>query len=52
MTVFKYLVRLMKAGDDDWPEVVGNPQKTRKILGRLSRILSQEGAYPEVSGHF
>ena len=49
---FQYLGRLFTAVDDDWIEVVGNPGKTRKRLGRLSRILKREGADPKVSGHF
>ena len=38
VTEFKYLVRVMTAGDDDWPALVGDPQKARKSWGRLSRI--------------
>ena len=49
---FKYLGRVITAGDDDWPVLVGNLQKARKSWGRLSRILSREGADPKVSGHF
>ena len=49
---FRYLGRVMTAGDDDWPAVIGNLQKARKSWGRLSRILSWEGADPKVSGHF
>ena len=30
VTKFKYLGRVMKAGDDDWPAVAGNLVKTRK----------------------
>ena len=41
----------MKAGDDDWPAVVGNLVKARKSWGRLSRILSREGADKRVSGN-
>ena len=43
LAMFKYMGRGMKAIDYDWPAVVGNLQKTRKIWGRLSRILSREG---------
>ena len=46
MTAVRYIVRLMTAGDDVWPAVVGNLQKARNIWGRLSQILSQEGANP------
>ena len=49
---FKYLGRVMTAGDDDWPAVVGNFQKARKSWGWLLRILSWEGADLKVSGHF
>ena len=38
---FKYLGRVMTAGDDDWPAVAGNLLKARKIWGRLSQILSR-----------
>ena len=34
----------MTTGDDDWPAVVGNLQKARKIWGRFSRILIRGGA--------
>ena len=52
MTTFKYLVRMMTAGDDDWPEVTGNLQMSRKSWGRMSRILSRDGADPKVTGYF
>ena len=52
VTSFKDLGRVMTVGDDYWPEVVGNLQKVRKILGQISRILIREGADPKVSGHF
>ena len=49
---FKCLGRVTTAGDDDWPEVAGNMVKARKSWGRLSRILSQEGANKRVLGNF
>ena len=52
VATFKYLGRLMTAGDDKWPAVAGNLVKSRKIWGRLSRILSREGADKRVSGNF
>ena len=52
VTAFKYLVRVMKAGDNDWPAVLFNLQRARKSWGRLSHILSREGADSKVSGHF
>ena len=42
----------MTAGDADWPTVVGNLRKARNSWGRLSRILSREGADPKLSGKF
>ena len=52
MTAFRYLGRATTAGNYDWPAVVGNLQKARKSWGRLSQILSREGADPKVSGNF
>ena len=49
---FKYLGRILTAGDDDWPAVAGNLGKARKIWGRLKRILSSEGADKRVLGNF
>ena len=49
---FKYLGRILTAGDDDWPAVAGNLGKVQKIWGRLKRILSREGADKRVSGSF
>ena len=39
-------------GDDDWLVVVGKFGKAIKSWGRLSWILSREGADTKVSGHF
>ena len=52
VSTLKYLGRVMTTGDDDWPAVVGNLLKVRKSWGRLSRILSREGADKRVSGKF
>ena len=49
---FKDLGRVMTAGDDDWPAVAGNLKKARRIWGRLSRILTREGATARISGMF
>ena len=49
---FKYLERILTAGDDDWPSVAGNLGKARKSWGRLKRILSREGVDKRVSGMF
>ena len=32
---FKYMRRILTAGDDDWPAVAGNLGKARKIWGLL-----------------
>ena len=52
VTVFKYLVRVMTVGDDNWSAVKGNLQKSSKSWVRMSRNLSREGADPKVSGQF
>ena len=52
VTAFKYLGWVMTVVDDDWPAVVGKPQRARKSWGQLSRILSQEEADMKVLGHF
>ena len=49
---FKYLGRILTAGDDDWPAVAGNLGKARKSWGQLKQILSREGADRRVSGNF
>ena len=52
VSTFKYLGWVMTAGYDDWPAVAGNLVKARNIWGRLSHILSREGADKRVSGNF
>ena len=49
---FKYLGRTMTAGDDSWPAVAGNLAKARNSWGRLTQILSREGADKRISGKF
>ena len=49
---FKYLGRIITAGYNDWPAVVGNLVKARNSWGRLIRILSREGADKSISGTF
>ena len=36
---FKYLGSILEEGDDDWPVVAGNLEKSRKSWGRLQVIL-------------
>ena len=52
VTAFRYLGRVLTAGDNDWLAVVGNLGKARNSWGKLSRILIREGADPKVLGHF
>ena len=52
VTEFRYLERVLTAGDDDWLAVVGNLVKARNIWGRLSQILIWEEVDPKLSGHF
>ena len=39
--IFKYLGRILTAGDEDWPAVAGNLGKAQKSWGRLKRILGR-----------
>ena len=41
---FKYLGRVLTAGDEDWLAVVSNLGKERRSWGRLSQVLGREGA--------
>ena len=52
VTTFKYLGRVMTAGYYVWTEVVDKLQRASNSWGRLSRILSREGADMKVSGMF
>ena len=52
VSTFKYLVRVMTAGDENWPAVAGNLVKAQKTWGRMLRIISQEGSDKRVSGNF
>ena len=38
---FRYLGRILRATDDDWPAVVENLWKARRSWERLSRVLSR-----------
>ena len=52
VATFKYLGRVMTAGDENWTAVAGKLVKARNSWGRLSRILSREGADKRVAGNF
>ena len=44
---FKYLGRVVKNNDDDWPAVNQNIKRARIAWGKIGRILSREGAQPK-----
>ena len=52
VTWFKYLVRVLETGDNYWTEVADSLRKARNSWRRMSRILGQEGGYPNISGLF
>ena len=52
VTSFKYLGRVLTAGDDNWTEVEGKLRKTRKIWVRMTRILIRNGAELKILGLF
>ena len=52
VSTFRYLGRMLTAGDDDWIAVVGNLGKARNSWGWLYQILSRERADPKVSTSF
>ena len=39
VATFKYLGRVMTAGDDDWPAVVGNLRKAWNSWAQMTRIM-------------
>ena len=52
VTAFKYLVRVMTAGDDDWYAVVGNHQRARKSWGAVVADFDPGGGGSEGVGKF
>ena len=52
LMAFKYLIRVLTVGDDDWKAVAGKLQKSRKSWVQMLRIFIQEGADPKLSVHF
>ena len=52
VVAFRYLGRVLMAGDDDWLAVVEKLVKERKSWGQLLRVLSREGADLKVSGNY
>ena len=49
---FRYLGQVISATDNDWTAVVNNLSRARAVWGRMTRILSREGAALQVSGFF
>jgi hypothetical protein len=49
---FKYLGRVVNNKDDDRPTVMENLKKARMKWGRISRILSRDGANPKAMASF
>ena len=43
VTLFKYMVRVLTAGDNDWLEMAGNLRKAKNTLMCMKRILIHEG---------
>ena len=52
VSTFKYLGRPLSSSNSDWPALYKNLKKARQRWGRVSRILSREGASPKVSAMF
>ena len=48
VTEFKYLGRILTVTNDNWTAVVRDLRKARRSWGRLSRVISREGADPKV----
>ena len=48
VTLFKYLVRVLMAGGEEWAAVIDNLTKARKIWTQMTRILGREGADPMI----
>ena len=51
-TSFRYLGRVIYMAYDHWLAVVWNLAKSRTVWRRMTRILSREGAGPQVSVFF
>ena len=49
---FCYFGMTLTATDNNWPAVIGNLQKVRRIWALLSQILGLQGAYAQNSGMF
>jgi hypothetical protein len=52
VTEFKYLGRVVNNKNDNQPTVIENLRKVRIKWGRISRILSKDGADPKAMASF
>ena len=50
VTFFKYMGRVLTAGDNDWTAVAGKLRKARNFLMWITTILIREGEDPKVLG--
>ena len=49
---FKYLGRILDQSDDDWPSVLQNVGKARRVWSQLGKLLWREGVEPRVPNMF
>ena len=52
VSAFKYLGWVMTTVDNAWPAVAGNLVTAQRSWGRMSRVISREGADNRVLGNF
>ena len=52
VTFFIYLGQVISAADDNWTLVFWNFSQEKALWKRMTRVLSREGAEPQVSGFF
>ena len=43
---FKYQGRMLDRSDDDWPELIQNVRKARRVWRRIGKLLRREGEDP------
>ena len=49
MDTFKSLARMLDWSDNNWPDILGNVGKARRVWIWLGKLLWREGADPRVS---
>ena len=50
--IFKFLGRILDRSEDDWPAVLHNVGKDRRVWKRVRNLLRREGAEPRLSAIF